>query len=53
MLAARLRGEPLGETVDLRTLSDLIAGLPQQDRNVDRVQQLHQMIQQARQLAGE
>jgi len=53
MLAARLRGEPLGETVDLRTLSDLIAGLPQQDRTADRVQQLYQMIQQARQLAGE
>ena len=53
LLAAKLRGEPLGETVDLRTLSDLIAGLPDPDRNADRVQQLHQMIQQARQVGGE
>jgi hypothetical protein len=53
LLAAKLRGEVLGETVDLKTLSDLIAGLPDQDRNGDRVRQLRQMIQQARQLSGE
>jgi hypothetical protein len=53
LFAARLRGEPLGETVDLKTLSDLVAGLPDQDRNTARVQQLHQMIQQARQATGE
>jgi len=53
LLAAKLRGEVLAETVDLKTLSDLIAGLPDQDRNADRVRQLHQMIQQARQLSGE
>ena len=53
LLAARLRGEPLGEAVDLKTLSDLIVGLPNADRNADRVQELHQMIQQARQLSGE
>jgi len=52
LLAAKLRGGPLGETVDLKTLSDLIAGLPDRDRNADRVQQLHQMIQQARQVSG-
>jgi Mg-chelatase subunit ChlD len=53
LLAARLRGEVLGEAVDLRTLSDLLAGLPDRVRNADRVQQLYQMIQQARQLSGE
>lgn len=52
LLAARLRGEPLGETVDLKTLSDLIAGLPDPDRNASQVQQLHLMIQQARQMSG-
>ena len=52
LLAAKLRGEPLGETVDLQTLSHLISSLPDQDRNNTRVQQLQQMIEQARQLNG-
>jgi Mg-chelatase subunit ChlD len=51
MLAARLRGETLGETVDLRTLSDLIAGLPDAQQLDPRVQQLKAMIEQARQLS--
>jgi Mg-chelatase subunit ChlD len=53
MFAAKLQGEVLGQTVDLKTLSDLIAELPDRDRSADRVQQLHQMIQQARQVSGE
>ncbi|MGB7324410.1 MAG: von Willebrand factor type A domain-containing protein, partial [Rubripirellula sp.] len=52
MLAAKLRGEPLGETVDLQTLSGLISGLTEQDRSAKRVQQLQLMIQQARQISG-
>ncbi len=52
LLAAKLRGEPLGETVDLKTLSDLVSGLPDRDRNATRVQQLQRMIQQARQVSG-
>ena len=52
LLAARLRGEPLGASVDLKTLSNLIAGLPDRDRNAIRVQQLQLMIQQARQVSG-
>ena len=52
LLAAKLRGEPLGETVDLQTLSRLISGLPDQDRNHTRIQQLQLMIEQARQLSG-
>jgi Mg-chelatase subunit ChlD len=51
MLAAKLRGEPLGETVDLKSLSKLISGLPQRDRQAKRVSELHLMIQQARQLS--
>ncbi len=52
LLAAKLRGEPLGETVDLQTLSRLVAGLPQRYRNAHRIQQLQLMIQQARQVSG-
>jgi Mg-chelatase subunit ChlD len=52
LLAAKLRGEPLGESVDLQALSHLISSLPEQDRNDTRVQQLQQMIEQARQLNG-
>lgn len=52
LLAAKLRSEPLGETVDLQTLSHLISGLPEQERNETRVQQLKQMIEQARQISG-
>jgi hypothetical protein len=51
LLAAKLRGEPLGETVDLQALSHLMSGLPEQHRNDNRVQQLQQMIEQARQLS--
>jgi Mg-chelatase subunit ChlD len=53
LFAAKLRGEPLGESVDLKTLFNLISGLPEPYRNADRVQQLQLMIQQARQVSGE
>ncbi len=53
LLAAKLGNEPLGEAVDLSTLSILIAGLPELDRRANRVQQLQRMIQQARQIRGE
>ena len=52
MFAAKLRGEPLGETVDLQTLSNLISGLPQRERSTKRIEQLGLMIQQARQVSG-
>lgn len=51
LLAAKLRGEQLGESVDLKTLSHLMAGLPELERNDSRVQQLQLMIEQARQLS--
>lgn len=53
LFAAKLRSGVLGEMVELKTLSNLIAGLPEQDRNSDRVAQLQLMIQQARQVSGE
>ena len=50
LLAAKLRAEPLGQVVELQTLSKLVAGLPSQTRSVSRVQQLERMIQQTRQI---
>lgn len=50
MLAAKLKGEALGETVDLQTLSRLIDGIPQHMQSNLRIQQLKAMIEQARQL---
>ena len=52
MFASKLRGEPLGEAVDLKTLTELLAGLPEHDRNAKRVQQLLLMINQALQVGG-
>lgn len=52
LLAAKLRGEPLGASVDLKSLSELVAGLPERVRTAQRVEQLQFMIQQARQLTG-
>lgn len=53
LLAAKLRGEPLGGSVDLKTLSQLISALPELNREESRVQQLRTMIEQARQLGGQ
>ena len=52
MLATKLKGEALSDTVDLKVLANLVAGLPQQVRNNRRVQMLQAMIQQARQFSG-
>lgn len=51
MLAAKLKGEALGESVDLQTLSKLIDSLPSQNQSQMRVQQLKLMIEQARQMS--
>ena len=52
MLAAKLRGQALGQSVDLKALSDLLTALPEQDRENSRVRQLRQMIQRAREISG-
>ena len=52
LLAAKLKGTALGETVELKALSDVLAGLPTRYRDAKRLQQLQQMIQQARQMSG-
>lgn len=51
LFASRLKGDALGASVDLKTLTGLLSGLPEQVRNEKRVQQLQQMIEQARQLS--
>ena len=53
MLAAKLRSEPLGDTVSLKALGQLIDQLPPSSRGTARVNDLRQMIQQARQISGE
>lgn len=53
MLASKLKGGPLAESVDLKTLANLIAGLPELERSRQRVQQLQVMIHQARQIIGQ
>ena len=50
LLAAKLQGGPLGDSVELQRLEELLAELPSDKQRVDRVRQLGQMIQQARQL---
>ncbi len=53
LFAAKLRGEPLGDAVNLTELSELVSDLPEPERSVPRVQQLQQMLEQARQISGE
>ena len=52
LLAAKLKGEAMGEVVDLKTLSNVVSGLPESIRQGQRINELQQMIQQARQVAG-
>jgi Mg-chelatase subunit ChlD len=54
LFAAKLKGDPLGESVRLKTLAEVIAGIsPSGDEPQTRISQLQQMIQQARQIGGE
>lgn len=50
--AAKLKGGPLGDVVDLEDLARLLGTLPESDQKQERVRQLGQMIEQARQLEG-
>jgi Mg-chelatase subunit ChlD len=52
MFAAHLRGEPLGENVELKSLAEILAGLPSNLNSTERVQQLSKMIEMARQISG-
>ena len=47
MLAARLSGGPLGDSVDLTLLQKMLAKLPEQCTSQPRVQQLRTMVEQA------
>lgn len=50
MFAAKLRGDAIGESVDLSTLAQLLSSLPPSNLTAMRVLQLQQMIEQARQM---
>lgn len=50
MFAAKLRGDAIGESVELSTLAQLLSSLPPSNLNATRVLQLQQMIEQARQM---
>lgn len=52
LLASKLKGGPLGETVDLRELSGWMSELPAHCLDNQRIGQLRMMIDQARQLSG-
>ncbi|QDS94014.1 von Willebrand factor [Roseimaritima multifibrata] len=53
LLAAKLKGDPLGANVDLKSLTKLVSELPEPQRDTKRVVELQEMIQQARQVNGE
>ncbi|MFT5469089.1 MAG: filamentous hemagglutinin family protein [Verrucomicrobiales bacterium] len=53
MLAAKLKRDPVGESAQLSGLAELVRGLPQSRRSDPRVQQLLEMIEQTRRLAGD
>ncbi|MFK7738052.1 MAG: von Willebrand factor type A domain-containing protein, partial [Pirellulaceae bacterium] len=51
-LASKLKGDALGERVDLKAVAESIAGLPAKFQNNERVQQLQAMIELARRIGG-
>lgn len=52
LFAAHLKGEPLGENVDLPFIAETLGSLDSSYSNVERVHQLRQMVESARQIAG-
>lgn len=52
LFAAHLKGEPLGENVDLQLIAQTLGSLDSSYSNLERVQQLRQMVESARQIAG-
>jgi len=52
LFATRLKGGVMADTVDLKELASLLARLPPQMRNSQRIRKLEAMIQQARQISG-
>jgi len=52
LFAAHLKGEPIGESVELPTIAEILGSLQSPYSNVERVQQLRQMVESARQIAG-
>ena len=53
LFATKLKGDVLADTIDLKELASLIATLPPEVRNSQRIKKLEVMIQQARQINGD
>ncbi len=53
LFATKLKGDVLADTIDLKELASLIATLPPEVRNSQRIKKLEMMIQQARQINGD
>ena len=49
MLGAKLKGDALGDSVELKTLADLVDSLPSSTQS-PRVKELGEMIRQSREL---
>ena len=49
---SKLKGEALGQTVDLDDLSRILGTLPEEFQKQEKVQHLRQMIDQARSIEG-
>ncbi|TWT54899.1 von Willebrand factor [Rubripirellula amarantea] len=52
LFAAKLSGDPVGESVQLKTLSELVTGLSEQASRSARVGQLVRMLEQAQEISG-
>ena len=52
MFAAKLKGGPLGEAVDLEVVAKLITGLPERFSESKRIAELQSMVAKARELEG-
>ena len=53
LLAAKIKDDPVGEAAEYSGLSQIVNQLPQRHRDNPRVQQLLEMIEQARRLKGD
>ena len=52
LFAAHLKGEPVGESVDLKFIAEVLGSLDRSFGSFERVEQLRRMIESARQIAG-
>ena len=51
-LASKLKGDALGERVDLKSVSGFLTSLPEDFKDNERVRQLQAMVEMARRIGG-